>query len=135
MHITGHCHCRAIRYEAEVDPARVSACHCTDCQELTGTAFRLSIQALLGTFRLVAGTPRVYTKTGDSGRKREQAFCELCGSPIYAASPGPEPRAYNVRLGTIDQRRELRPFRQIWTRSRLPWLDEIARCPDPESDV
>ena len=69
MHITGSCHCGAIRYEAEVDPARVSACHCTDCQALTGTAFRLSIQALPGTFRLVAGTPRVYTKTGDSGRK------------------------------------------------------------------
>jgi len=135
MHITGSCHCGAIRYEAEVDPARVSACHCTDCQALTGTAFRLSIQALPGTFRFVAGTPRVYTKTGDSGRKREQAFCERCGSPIYAASPGPEPRTTNVRVGTIDQRNELRPFRQIWTRSRLPWLDEMARCPDPGVDV
>jgi hypothetical protein len=135
MHITGGCHCNAIRFEAEVDPVQVSACHCTDCQVLTGTAFRISISALPGTFRVVAGTPRVYTKTADSGRHREQAFCERCGSPLYATSPGPEPRVYNVRVGTIDQRRQLRPFRQIWTRSRLPWLDDIARCPDPGIDV
>lgn len=135
MQITGSCHCGAVRYEAEVDPGRVSTCHCTDCQALTGTAFRLSVQAVAGTFRLVEGAPRVYTKIGDSGRRREQAFCERCGSPIYATSPGPEPRTYNLRVGTIHQRRELRPFRQIWTRSRLPWLEEIARCPDPGADV
>ena len=135
MHITGSCHCGAIRYEAEVDPGQVSACHCTDCQVLTGAAFRISIRALPGTFRLVAGTPRVYTKTADSGRRREQGFCEACGSPIFATSPGPEPRDYNVRVGTIHQRTELRPARQIWTRSRLPWLDDIGRCPDPGKDV
>lgn len=135
MQITGSCHCGALRYDAEVDPAEVSACHCTDCQVLTGTAFRLSVRALPGTFRFVSGTPRVYTKTADSGRPREQGFCERCGSPIFATSPGPEPRAYNVRVGTIHQRRQLRPIRQIWTRSRLPWLDDVARCPDPGQDV
>ena len=102
---------------------------------LTGTAYRLSVQALPGTFRVVAGAPRAYLKTADSGRTREQGFCERCGSPIYATSPGPEPRTYNVRIGTIHQRNELRPFRQIWTRSRLPWEDVIARCPDPGMDV
>ena len=135
MHVTGGCHCGAIRYEAEVDPAQVSACHCTDCQVLTGGAFRISVRAAPGTFRLVAGTPRVYTKTGDSGRQREQGFCERCGSPIYATSPGPEPRAYNVRVGTIRERNQLRPFRQIWTRSRLPWLDDLARCPGIDGDA
>src|SRR5204862_5372537 len=102
LHITGGCHCGAIRYEADVDPDRVSACHCTDCQVLTGTAFRISIRALPGSLRFLTGTPRVYTKTADSGRQREQGFCEQCGSPIFATSPGPEPRAYNIRAGTVD---------------------------------
>ena len=43
MKIDGSCHCGAIRYEAEVDPGGVSICHCTDCQKLTGSAFRVTV--------------------------------------------------------------------------------------------
>ncbi|MDQ3188264.1 MAG: GFA family protein, partial [Pseudomonadota bacterium] len=32
MKIQGACHCGDISYEAVVDPARVSICHCADCQ-------------------------------------------------------------------------------------------------------
>jgi len=129
MLITGACHCGAIRYEAEVDPTAAGICHCTDCQILSGTAFRVSIRAAPGTFRIVTGAPRIYTKTAESGVVREQAFCEHCGSPIYATSPGPEPRVYSIRAGTIHQRDRLRPRVQIWTRSQLPWLDDIDSLP------
>ena len=50
MKVTGGCHCGHILYEAEVDPATVRVCHCTDCQKLTGTAFRTNIPSLPGTF-------------------------------------------------------------------------------------
>lgn len=129
MQITGACHCGAIRYEAEVDPAATGICHCTDCQILSGTAYRVSVRASPGTFRIVRGTPRIYVKTADSGSQREQAFCETCGSPIYATSPGPEPRVYSIRAGTVDQRDQLRPVRQIWTRSRMPWVSGIDALP------
>jgi hypothetical protein len=46
MKVTGGCHCGHITYEAEVDPATVRVCHCTDCQKLTGTAFRANIASL-----------------------------------------------------------------------------------------
>jgi hypothetical protein len=126
MKITGSCHCGAIRYEAEVEPSSAGVCHCTDCQILSGTAFRVSIRAADGSFRITAGTPRVYTKTAESGTQREQAFCEHCGSPIYATAPGPEPRIYNLRVGTIHQRDQLRPAFQIWARSQLPWLGDLG---------
>ena len=38
MHVTGKCHCGKIAYEAELDPAGVAICHCSDCQMLTGSA-------------------------------------------------------------------------------------------------
>jgi hypothetical protein len=129
MQITGSCHCGAIRYEADVDPATAGVCHCTDCQVLSGTAFRFSVRAVPGSFRIVAGAPRVYTKTADSGTLRDQAFCEHCGSPIYAATPGPEPRVYSLRAGTIHQRDQLRPSVQIWTSSQLPWIGELGGLP------
>jgi len=31
MKVDGACHCGKIRYEAEINPAMVTMCHCTDC--------------------------------------------------------------------------------------------------------
>ena len=45
MKIDGHCHCGQITFEAEVDPMTLTICHCTDCQTLTGSAFRINILA------------------------------------------------------------------------------------------
>ena len=87
MKVTGGGHCGHITYEAEVDPATVRVCHCTDCQKLTGTVFCAAIPSLPGTFVLKTGTPTIYTKTGSSGRQRFHTFCPECGTPIYATSP------------------------------------------------
>src|ERR687884_87644 len=86
MKIDGSCHCGAIRYEAEIDPDRASICHCTDCQALTGSAFRVTVATPEDKFRLTAGQPRTYVKSADSGARRIQAFCGDCGSPIFATS-------------------------------------------------
>jgi hypothetical protein len=133
MKITGGCHCGQIRYEAEVNPATVRVCLCTDCQKLTGTAFRTNIASLPGTFRFVAGTPKIYVKTAESGNKRAHAFCPECGTPIYAADPGPHPSTYGLRVGGIDQRAQLAPpIRQIWCRSALPWAMDLTAVEQAE---
>ena len=46
-------------FEAEVDPNTSSICHCTDCQTLTGSAFRVNIPAPAEHF-LLRGTPKTY---------------------------------------------------------------------------
>lgn len=126
MKIDGGCHCGSIRYEAEVDPAKVVICHCTDCQTLSGSAFRTVVQTRPGTFRLLSGTLKVYVKTGDSGNKREQTFCPECGTPIYSAPVGPEAKAVGLRVGTIHQRDQLIPSDQYWCRSSQGWLQNLA---------
>ena len=70
MKVTGACHCRHITYQAEVDPTAIRICHCTDCQKLTGTAFRATVASLPGTFVLTSGTPKTYLKTAESGLKK-----------------------------------------------------------------
>jgi hypothetical protein len=127
MKVTGGCHCGHLKYEAEVEPGTVRVCHCTDCQRLTGTAFRTNIASLPGTFRLLGGAPKIYIKTAESGNKRAHAFCPECGTPIYAAAPEPNPPTYGLRVGGIDQRGQLGPpTRQIWCRSALPWSMNIS---------
>jgi hypothetical protein len=66
MQVHGSCHCGDIRYEADVAPEQTAICHCTDCQKLTGSAYRVSVPAREGSFRLIAGEPRIYVKTADN---------------------------------------------------------------------
>ena len=129
MKIDGGCHCGYITYEAEADPDKVSICHCTDCQTLSGTAFRTSIPAPDHALHFLSGEPAVYVKTGESGAKRAQGFCPRCGSAIYATAAGDGPKIYNIRVGTVRQRNQLVPKRQIWCRSQLGWLGEIGSIP------
>jgi Glutathione-dependent formaldehyde-activating enzyme len=68
--IDGHCHCGEISFEAEVDPNALNICHCTDCQTLSGTAFRVNIPAPAEHFVLPGGTP----KTSRSPKAATNAF-------------------------------------------------------------
>jgi hypothetical protein len=131
MKIDGHCHCGGISFEAEADPGAVTVCHCTDCQRLTGSAFRANVRVPAASFVLRGGPPKSYIKTADSGNKRRHAFCGDCGTPVYACAVE-NPDSYSLRLGTITQRAAFAPRRQIWRRSALPWVDGIAAVPASE---
>ena len=124
MKVDGRCHCGAISFEAEADPLTTGMCHCGDCQRLTGSAFRANVQAKAETFRL-RGEPSVYIKTADSGNKRAHAFCGRCGTPIYARAPV-DPTSYSLRLGTLTQRHEIMPQRQIYTSRAMKWLERLG---------
>lgn len=132
MKIDGSCHCGELRYRAQVDPAQAMVCHCTDCQILSGSAFRSLVLSLPDAFEMTAGTPRIYEKTAASGNAREQAFCGNCGSPLYSVATGDAPRIYAVRLGTVTQRDQLAPNRAIWCGSAQSWIQTLADL--PESD-
>ncbi|QND52330.1 GFA family protein [Phyllobacterium sp. 628] len=125
MKVDGSCHCGKITFEAEIDPDTVTICHCTDCQKLTGTAFRVSVPAISGTLQFLASTPKTYVKMADSGNERVQGFCADCGSPIYSTSPGPNPSRYGLRVGCLAQRDQLVPNQQVWLRSALSWLPDM----------
>ncbi len=133
MKVDGRCHCGAITYEAENEPARVGISHSSDCQALTASAFRVSVPAPAEMFVLRGAKPTVYIKTADSGAKRAHAFCPTCGAPVYSAAPE-SPTTYLLRVGALRQRAELRPHRQIWCRSALPWsmnLEHVEKIDHP----
>jgi hypothetical protein len=126
MKIDGSCHCGRITFEAEIDSGASSICHCRDCQKLTGTAFRLTVPVAAERFHLLTGSPKIYVKTADSGAARAQAFCGDCGTPIFATAADQAPEVYGIRVGTIRQRDQLAPTKQIWRRSALPWLPAMS---------
>lgn len=126
MHVNGGCHCGNIKFRAEIDPDRVRICHCTDCQKMSGTAFRVVVAVPEDKFFLLSGRPRVYVKISEAGNQREQAFCADCGTPIYATSVGSAPRKFGIRVGAIEGGHELVPKRQYWAGSAVGWLGDIS---------
>ncbi len=134
MEIDGGCHCGHVRYEATVDADDVSICHCTDCQALTGSAFRVTLAVRREAVRLTAAPPKLYVKTGDNGRKRHQYFCPECGSPLFTAGEGDEADAWGIRWGSIRQRADLPPTSRIWCRSAPPWTGRVDALPGRDTD-
>lgn len=128
MKIDGACHCGNITYEAEIDPEKIAVCHCSDCQTLSGTAYRTIAFTKESDFKLTSGEMKTYIKTtADSGRDRAQTFCPDCGTPVYAGRVGDEgPAVFGLRVGMIKQRDQLRPSRQVWCQSAQGWTTDIA---------
>lgn len=134
MHIDGQCHCGAIAYEAGIDPAMVSICHCNACQTLTGSPFRVTVLVERDALRITRGTPKTYVRLGDSGRKRFQQFCGDCGTPLFVH--GEDERAkHGIRWGSITQRKQLKPVRQIWCEEAVDWLGALPDLPAKPRDV
>lgn len=133
MKIDGGCHCGKITYEAEVDPDGARICHCTDCQTMGGTAFRMVVPSRADGFRITSGTPKIYVKIAESGNPRAQAFCPDCGTHLYASPAGDGPKVYNVRTSTVRQRDRIVPQFQGWHRSAQRWLPELASIPKVET--
>ena len=122
--VHGACHCGAVRLTARIQPSRILVCHCTDCQVLTGSAFRVVAPVVPGSLE-VQGAVKEYARTADSGAVRLQVFCPECGTPVYARSAGADGMA-TVRVGILAERQALTPVTQLWRRSALPWVDRLA---------
>jgi hypothetical protein len=133
MRVHGQCHCGAVCLTAEVSPSKVFVCHCTDCQVLTGSAFRVVAPVVPGSLN-VDGHVKGYARTADSGAVRWQFFCPECGTPLYAGAQD-EAGLATVRVGVLRESAQLTPIAQLWRRSALPWVDllsEVAACEQQE---
>ena len=129
MQVDGSCHCGQVSYRAEIEPQKVTLCNCTDCQMLTGSAFRVSVPAQNGAFHLLSGELKTYVKTAESGAKRIHAFCPNCGTPVYSAANDNAPPSYTLRVGCLKQRAQLPPKKRIWCKSALGWAQDVSGIP------
>lgn len=135
MKIDGGCHCGELTYEAIIDPHKIGVCHCTDCQILSGTPFRTVAHVNMDQFKLLSGKPKIYVKVGGSGLPRNMAFCATCGTQLYGIGDGEAAKVLSLRVGTCNQRAQLRPVRQIWRRSALNWLGDLGIAESHEQGI
>lgn len=125
----GGCQCGRVRYRLTGEPEGLVICHCSECQRQSASAFGMSLIVRKDDLALLQGELKVFTRVADSGRRLGGHFCPECGVRIYHSSDA-APDKLRLRPGTLDNRSWLSPDRQIWTRSRQPWLaGELKQIP------
>jgi hypothetical protein len=126
--IGGGCRCGAVRYTLALDDLPLTyACHCTDCQTWSGSAF--SQQAVVAEGAIEASGPiTIFELTSPSDRISRQRMCEVCHTRLFNTNSA-RPGVAVIRAGTLDRSNELVVTAHIWTRSMQPWLELPAGAP------
>lgn len=123
--LTGGCFCGAVRYEINAFPLLVYACHCTQCQRQTGSAFGLSMPVATGSLGIVKGAPKSWKRATAAGDAFVTSwFCADCGGRIYGERDT-RPESLNVRAGTLDDTSWLVPVAHFFMANAQPW-EQIA---------
>lgn len=123
MNPEGGCACGTIRFTLTASPLIVHACHCRDCQRLTGGPFVINIWIEKKFVEPGPVAPKSFRLAGGSGKHHEVFFCDNCGTTLwsrYDIAPGD---CLFVRAGTLGNPQTVTPDVHIFTRSKLPWLD------------
>jgi hypothetical protein len=132
----GGCGCGQVRYtiNAPQIPA-VYACHCTDCQTQSGSAFALQMpvfEAMLS----VSGETVSGERTQPSGAIGTIFACPKCLVRLYSMN-STRPGMATVKAGTLDDSNQVMPKFHLWISSKQPWLtladDAVALQQQPSS--
>lgn len=121
--LQGGCSCGSIRYALTAHPLIVHACHCLDCQRLTGSAFVINVWIERRFVDAGSAAPRFFRLKGGTGKHHDVFFCDSCGTRLwsrYQLAPGD---ALFVRAGTLDTPDAVQPDVHIFTRSKVSWLE------------
>jgi hypothetical protein len=118
--LTGGCPCETVRFECTAMPLLVYACHCTECQRWSGSAFSMSMPVAAKSFRVTRGEPKHWRRTGASGVESTYWFCGDCGGRVYGERDA-RPDIIAVRAGTLDDTAWLRPVAHVYMRSAQAW--------------
>ena len=128
---SGTCQCGAISYAYSGDPLFTYACHCTNCQKRTGSAFSLGMMVLLDGFN-VEGELTEWTRVSDTGQTNTRYSCADCGNIIYGVGDA-TPGMAKLQPGTLHDTTDVEPEIHLWTRSKQTWIEIPEDAPSFET--
>ena len=79
----GRCLCGKIEVTCTDLPKNVIACHCYDCQKVSGGGPSLNIVIPDDKIKITKGMTSALNLTADRGNSLERHFCSNCGTAIY----------------------------------------------------
>lgn len=122
MERTASCHCDKLVLRCTGEPAKVSLCHCTDCQRRTGSLFSVAAFFPRERVELPAGTAKTFTRSSASGFDVAFHFCLDCGTSLWW-EPDRLPHLIGVAVGAFADRDFPMPEQAVWREDRHHWLE------------
>jgi hypothetical protein len=122
------CSCGALQLRARGVPLRVGMCHCVDCQRRTGSVFGIQAWFPRESVAFLAGTPKVYVRTADSGRTIQFHFCSDCGTTVWWEAEQ-RPGLIGIAAGTFADATLPAPGFSSYERHRHSWTAHADALP------
>ena len=121
MKYTGACHCGQVKFETDLSPMIVFQCNCASCRRFTGI---MGVRALYSMDEVEwSGAVGEYVYQGGSGGNIYTQSCPNCHTNAYATLDYIEGMT-SIALGMFDDPHPLMPKLEIWTNSKLGWLQD-----------
>jgi hypothetical protein len=117
--LTGGCLCGGVRFWLATPPAIAGYCHCTRCQQRTGTS--ASAQAFVdGEALTIAQGEELVTGWRHPDGGMEKCFCRRCGAHIFSRDPASKV-IRTVRMSAFDDDPGVRPSFRAFVAYAAPW--------------
>lgn len=118
--LEGKCQCGEVQYRVTGTPVTVFACHCTECQRQSSSAFGMALWVKDADVKLLRGEMRQWIRSMPSGRQMECSFCPNCGTRLFHKVLG-QSEVLSIKPGTLNDTTWLKPAAHIWTKSAQAW--------------
>ncbi|MCP4187314.1 MAG: GFA family protein [Gammaproteobacteria bacterium] len=123
----GRCSCSKLRYRMNAKPLVVHACHCRQCQRVTGTAFVMNAVVEKNQLEILSGSVANYHFPDTY---HTAFFCPECVTYVWSEyKSGTFDDCWFVRVGTLDEPDRLPPDVHIFTESKQPWAPIPSGAP------
>ena len=118
---TAQCLCGQLRVRVNGEPVFVLTCSCASCQRRTGSVFGVTGFFNEEQVESMEGVPKVYTRTGDSGKTVDNHFCPECGTNLFWR-PQVQPGKIGIAAGCFQGNDFPAPQLVAYVRDKHSWV-------------
>ena len=127
----GQCQCGAVVYRVVGESLVLFACHCTECQRQSSSAFGMALWVRSSRVE-VSGRLETWVRHTPGGKQMRCQFCPACGTRVFHQMSGQDD-ILSIKPGTLNDTSRLRPVGHIWADRAQPWLGLSGRGSDAGS--
>ncbi|MEX0298539.1 MAG: GFA family protein [Kordiimonas sp.] len=116
----GGCLCGAARYQINMKDAHTLSCHCRECQKHMGTPYSIFTVVPVSQFKWLTKPDSCITIS----ERATRLFCGSCGTYLKWEGVDATNEA-EINAMTLDDPTVLKIDEEIFTRTRLPWVNAV----------
>ncbi len=125
--LSGKCFCGAVRYTVADAFLYAMNCHCSQCRQTTGSAFKPMAGIERDKLAVTQGAAELLIHGDDLNNN---TLCRRCGSLLYSVVR--EGAVVHVAMGTLVDTPSIRPTHHIFVGSKAPWFTITDDLPQYE---